>query len=141
MKIYFAGSIRGGRENVEFYFQLINHLKKYGKVLTEHVGDKTIQLKGETNLNDKEIYNRDIKWISECDILIAEVSIPSLGVGFEIKTALDMKKKVLCLYNSQSFKKLSAIIAGCADIINVEYTSLEEAKRIIDTFFNNNNNS
>ncbi|EEQ09773.1 hypothetical protein ymoll0001_32280 [Yersinia mollaretii ATCC 43969] len=37
--IYFAGSIRAGREDVVIYASLINEIKKYGKVITEHVGD------------------------------------------------------------------------------------------------------
>ena len=38
MKIYFAGSIRGGREEEETYLKFIEHLATYGQVLTEHVG-------------------------------------------------------------------------------------------------------
>ena len=44
MKIYFAGAIRGGRSDQNLYFEIINYLKKYGEVLTEHVGDKSIDL-------------------------------------------------------------------------------------------------
>ena len=46
MKIYFAGSIRGGRDDKELYLEIINLLGKYGKVLTEHIGDKTLSAMG-----------------------------------------------------------------------------------------------
>ncbi len=42
MKIYFAGSIRGGRDDAEIYSGIIELLKRYGDVLTEHVGDRTL---------------------------------------------------------------------------------------------------
>ena len=42
MKIYFCGSIRGGRENAALYHRMIEFLKGYGPVLTEHVGDPNL---------------------------------------------------------------------------------------------------
>jgi len=63
MKIYFAGSIRGGRDDKEIYLQIINHLGKYGKVLTEHVGDKNLSILGEDGKTEDYIFNRDIACI------------------------------------------------------------------------------
>ena len=42
MKIYFAGSIRGGRDDAEIYYQIIEFLREYGEILTEHVGKKDL---------------------------------------------------------------------------------------------------
>ena len=42
LKIYFAGSIRGGREDAQLYFRLVEILKGYGTVLTEHVADQAM---------------------------------------------------------------------------------------------------
>ena len=42
MKIYFAGSIRGGRGDAEIYAQIIEFLQGYGEVLTEHIGDTSL---------------------------------------------------------------------------------------------------
>lgn len=36
-KIYFCGSIRGGRDDRHIYVDIIKHLKEYGTVLTEHI--------------------------------------------------------------------------------------------------------
>lgn len=42
-------------------------------------------------------------------VLVAEVTQPSLGVGYEIGRAIDLKKKVLCLYRPQSGKSESCV--------------------------------
>ena len=47
MKIYFAGSISGGRNDKEFYLEIINLLKTYGEVLTEHIGGANLSKMGE----------------------------------------------------------------------------------------------
>jgi len=133
MKIYFAGSIRGGRDDAKLYNQIIEYLKSFGKVLTEHVGDMKLSMSGESSHN-KYIHDRDINWIDECDIVIAEVSTPSLGVGYEIRDALNKNKKILCLFNPNSSKMLSAMIAGSSEIVNKNYTDLEEAKKAIGKF-------
>ena len=132
MKIYFAGSIRGGRDDADIYYQIINHLQQFGEVLTEHVGDNSISLKGENTLDDYQIHDRDIKWLKSSDIIIAEVTNPSLGVGYEIAMALNMSKKVICLYKSQEGKRLSAMISGSKEINVIEYSNLEEVKKRLD---------
>ena len=143
MKIYFAGSIRGGREDVDLYLKIINHLKNYGEVLTEHIGDK--DLKGEEGKSDTFIHNRDMDWLSEANTLVAEVTSPSLGVGYEIGRIVERnlwapekyKKNLLCLYRPKEGKELSAMIEGSSKIMNKQYTDFKEAKNIIDKFFEN----
>jgi len=134
-KIYFAGSIRGGRNDTELYKKIINYLQLLGEVLTEHVGDDDISTLGETGKSDNQIYIRDLDWLQSADFVVADVSTPSLGVGFEISKAIESKKKVLCLYRIQGDKKLSAMISGCPDIQVGKYQTFDEAKRIIDNFF------
>lgn len=134
MKIYFAGSIRGGRENKDLYFYLIKHLTKYGQVLNEYVGNKNLNEFGE-KLPDKQIYERDISWLREADVIIAEVSTPSLGVGYEIGKAESLNKKIFCLYKDQKNKRLSAMISGNPNIKVAKYKNLTEALNYIDSFF------
>jgi 2'-deoxynucleoside 5'-phosphate N-hydrolase len=135
MKIYFAGSIRGGRDDKEVYFQLIEHLHRYGEVLTEHVGDKKLTSYWENNRSDSQIYDRDVSWIEESDICIAEVSTPSLGVGYEIAHAEHLGKKILCLYRNQEGKRVSAMINWSQKINVVTYNTIQEAIKHIDEFF------
>lgn len=127
MKIYFSGSIRGGKQDAELYAELIEDLKQYGTVLTEHVGSKIT----ETDLTDKEIHDRDLEWIREADLIVAEVTVPSLGVGYEIGRAIEMNKPIICLYRSIEGKKTSAMIRGCSDLKCFQYSDLDEAKLIL----------
>jgi len=135
IKIYFAGSIRGGRDDVGLYLQIIEHLKQYGEVLTEHVGNKDLKLLGEDGLKDDYIHSRDLGWVLQSDAIVAEVSTASLGVGYEIGRAVENQKRVLCLYRPQEGKMLSAMIAGSPDIVNAQYRNIDEAKKVIDDFF------
>ncbi|MDD4983541.1 MAG: nucleoside 2-deoxyribosyltransferase [Candidatus ainarchaeum sp.] len=134
MKIYFAGSIRGGRDDKDTYLQIINHLGKYGKVLTEHIGNENLSSQGESHSEDY-IYNRDMSWIKEADVIVAEVTQPSLGVGYELGIGESLGKKVYCLYRPQDGKKLSAMVGGNKYFIIKEYKTLDDAKKMIDGFF------
>lgn len=134
MKIYFAGSIRGGRDDKELYLEIINLLGKYGKVLTEHVGDKTLSALGEDGPDDEYIYKRDIAWLNESDIVVAEVTTPSLGVGYEIGKT-EENKPILCLYRIQDEKRISAMISGNKNLQVETYTSIQDVRAIIEKFF------
>ncbi len=134
MKIYFAGAIRGGRNDVDLYIKLINHLKKYGEVLTEHIGERNLTAKGEKDKTEEFIHNRDMNWLLEADVMVAEVTTPSLGVGYEIGRAVMDKKKVLCLYREQKGTRLSAMIRGCKDVKTNNYVDFDEAIKYIDEF-------
>lgn len=134
-KIYFAASIRSGREYQPTYSAMIEHLKRYGRVLTEHVGAPTLGIAGEEDLTDEQIFRRDVDWIRDSDILIADASIPSLGVGYEIGYAESLGKPMLCLYYAEVEKKLTAMIAGNPSCTVLTYADLPEALRQIDRFF------
>lgn len=135
MKIYFAGSIRGGRDDSHLYKQIISLLSEYGTVLTEHIGDEKLLVEGEKDLTDIHIYERDIKFLTETDIVIAEVSTPSLGVGYEIGWTESRKKKILCIYHPSEGKRLSAMIAGNKDLVVREYQTIEDLEIIFKEFF------
>ena len=134
-KIYFAGSIRGGREHIGFYKEIIRYLQKYGDVLTEHIGHEGISPAGEESMTDADIYSRDLEWLSSCDMIVADVTVPSLGVGFEISRAIALGKKVLCLYNLKADKKLSAMIAGCPEVEVREYQTIKDVENILEDYF------
>jgi len=134
MKIYFAGSIRGGRDDALLYLGIIEFLKSFGEVLTEHVGEDLISSYGESNMTDSDIHNRDMDWLLNSDIIIAEVTNPSLGVGYEIGRAIENNKKVICLYRDNGKNKLSAMIAGTDKVINISYTDLGDLKSSINQY-------
>ena len=111
-KIYFAGSIRGGRVDADLYKQIISHLKKKGHtVLTEHVGSGNLCLKEQGRDHDAAIYEQDTSWLRESDVVIAECTCPSLGVGYELAYAERFEIPVHIFYNPSKCA-LSAMLTG-----------------------------
>ena len=135
MKIYFAASIRGGRKDQNKYNELIGFLSSKVEVLTEHVGDSSLGQTGEQDFTDKEIYQRDLEWLESADAVIAEVTNPSLGVGYELGIAEKLGKPVLCLYKDSNDKtKLSAMVSGNQKFRTFLYHDLDQAKEEIVSF-------
>jgi nucleoside 2-deoxyribosyltransferase len=135
MKIYFAGAIRGGRQDVSIYHTMIAHLQTHAEVLTEHVGNKALSDGGEHDLSDDQIHARDVAWLGDCDAVVAEVTAPSLGVGYELGIAEKLGKPVLCLFNaSNPGFRLSAMLSGNPKTTVVRYQELDKAIEAIDQF-------
>ena len=132
MVIYFAASISGGRGDQPIYEQIIDLLKQRGRVLTEHFGDAGLSAAGEA-LADGDIHDRDIEWLRSADVLVAEVTTPSLGVGYEIGRAVEWGKRVVCLYRPSQGRRLSGMIAGCAGARVFEYTDVAQLPAILKT--------
>ena len=134
MNIYFACSITGGRE-FEPVYQVItcaltedNH-----QVPTAHLAEPGA-MSLEASVDPVEVYSRDVNWIRECNVLVAEVSAPSHGVGYEIGYALGLGKPVLALYQVGS--RVSKMISGNPDpnLLVMAYESPEQAVEILREF-------
>lgn len=110
MKIYFAGSIRGGRVDADLYRRMIEYMQKTDRVLTEHVGSPHLNLM-EHGKRDVEIYDQDTAWLRESDLVIAECTCPSLGVGYELAYAEKFGKPCHIFYD-RSKTQLSAMLTG-----------------------------
>ncbi len=109
-KIYFAGSIRGGRVDADLYRRMIEYMQKKHVVLTEHVGSPDLNLK-EQGRRDVEIYDQDTAWLRESDILIGECTCPSLGVGYELAYA-EKHEKPCHIFYDRTKANLSAMLTG-----------------------------
>lgn len=113
MNIYFACSITGGREFESVYQAIVHALAEEGhEVPTAHLAESGVGA-AEAVIHPREVYERDVAWIRACDVLIAEVSVPSHGVGYEIGFALGAGKPVLALY--QEGRRVSKMISGNPD--------------------------
>ncbi|PSQ27888.1 nucleoside 2-deoxyribosyltransferase [Halobacteriales archaeon SW_10_68_16] len=119
MEIYFAGSIRGGRDDVDLYARIIDLLDRHGEVLTEHVGESDLETQ-EAEVTDGEIHDQDLAWLRRADAVVAEVTVPSLGVGYELGRAVAWGKPVLCLYRPDGEHDLSAMVRGSDALTVVE---------------------
>jgi nucleoside 2-deoxyribosyltransferase len=127
MNIYFACSITGGREFEAVYQEIVAALTADGhEIPTSHLVQSDV-MENERELSPQDVYERDINWIKNCDVLIAEVSVPSHGVGYEIGFALNIGKPVLCL--CQNERKVSKMITGNKDsaLTTQTYTNVEDA--------------
>ena len=130
-KIYFAGSIRGGRIDAELYNRLIGYMQKTSIVLTEHIGSPHLNLL-EQGKRDIEIYDQDTAWLRESDVLIAECTCPSLGVGYELAYAEKIGKTCHIFYD-RTKTQLSAMLTGNPYFIIHPYENEDEIYPIIDT--------
>jgi nucleoside 2-deoxyribosyltransferase len=137
MKIYFAGSITGGRDDKDLYFEIIKVLGNFGAVLTEHIGNADLSSQGETALGrtPEYIFSRDVKWVAEADVLVAELTVTSLGVGYEIGLAESLDKPILCLYRKAEGRHLSSMITGNRKLKVEYYQNVEELPAIFEKFF------
>lgn len=131
MKIFFNASIRGGRRDLPLYKEIVEELKKYGEVITPHVADETLDVYGETQYTNTEIFEQAIKRVFEANIIISEVTTPSLGVGYIIAEGVHQKKKQIALYSGKYTDKLSAMIKGNLGVPIFVYNSNEELQRIL----------
>ena len=129
-RIYFAGSIRGGREDAALYAELIRFLSEKGDVLTEHVGSPRVG-ELEKDQTDADIYEQDVSFIRDCDLLIAECTRPSLGVGYELAYAEAHGKPCHVLFRGPE-GTLSAMLAGNPAFRIFRYADLSEARQILD---------
>ncbi len=134
MKIYFCGSIAGGRQNAAVYSVIVDHLEAGGhSVLTKHVARPDV-LRWEDASTPQQVFTRDMTWLRECDAVVAEVTAPSLGVGYEIAEALHLRKQVLCVYREGG--NLTKLLTGNTEpgITVLPYTSETVMLAAIDNF-------
>lgn len=131
MNIYFAGTIRGNKSTINLH-NILNHLKQHGNVLSEIA---FVENNWEVrNLTDEEIFKQDCSWIDQSNIVIAEVSSPSLGVGYELAYAEKKNKKVICL--CQKDTHLSGMVSGNTYFEIHKYSDEKECLDIINKLFN-----
>lgn len=110
MKIYFSCSLTGGRNDEAAYRLIVDHLQALDHVvLTAHLADPGV-MQQERIVDPAQVFRRDVQWIEECEALVAEVSTPSHGVGYEIALALQRGKPVLCLHRESA--PVSKMITG-----------------------------
>ena len=130
MKIYFAGSIRGGRVDAELYRRMIQYIQLKHIVLTEHIGNPDLNVK-EHGMKDCQIYDQDMAWLRESDMLIGECTCPSLGVGYELAYAEKCGKPCHIFYNREK-THLSAMLTGNPYFIIHPYTEEAEIYPTLD---------
>lgn len=125
MKIYFSGSIYGGRQKLDTYKILIKKLEEYGEVLNPEVSDENV-LNSEKNSTDNVIFETLIDKLNQADLIFAEVTIPSLGVGYEIGYADSHNKTIIAIYDEKEVSKVTTMLRGNKKLKIIPYTNVED---------------
>ena len=134
--VYFAGSIRGGRVDAALYHRIISYIKKTDTVLTEHIGKSNMSLTAQTRAVDMHIYEQDTTWLRSSDLLIAECTCPSLGVGYELAYAEAHNIPVFIFYDKTK-SNLSAMLNGNTYFTIIPYETEEEIYPVLDKILGN----
>ena len=128
-RVFLSGSMRGGRRLVETYRFMADVMLSEGvEVLSEHVARKMV-FDDERKMSEQEIFMRDVGGIQQCDCLVAEVSVHSIGVGYEICHAVCLEKPVLCVYEHGSI--VSAMVLGNKGVVAQSYNDPDELRQIV----------
>lgn len=134
MNIYFACSITGGRQDELVYQDLVAALQKNGHHVPTAILASPAVMPLEGLETPEEVYARDVRWIRECDLLLAEVSTPSHGVGYEIGFALSLGKRVLCLHRKG--RTVSKMILGNPHprLAVYSYSTTDQAAALLEKY-------
>jgi 2'-deoxynucleoside 5'-phosphate N-hydrolase len=138
MRIYLACTVRGERSGVLAGRAICQRLQQLGhEVLTTHLLEEDVE-SAEAQLTEQQVYRRDIDWLSQCDVLVAEASGSSYGVGFEVGyltgRARETGQRVLLVYDAARRHTVSRLISGnCDDVCTTfAYDSIEDLTAFID---------
>ncbi|NOQ48323.1 MAG: deoxyribonucleoside 5'-monophosphate N-glycosidase [Methanococcoides sp.] len=134
MKVFLSGSIRGGRQMLPTYQFICRSLRDKGhEVLSWHVADSEVE-GNESLLTETQIYERDMSFLQDSECMIAEVSMPSIGVGYEVCSAIKKGIPIMCVHMPDS--NVSAMLLGntYTDISVREYGDNSELELILNGF-------
>lgn len=141
MRVYLACTVRGDRTGVAAGRAICDRLQANGHtVLTTHLLADDANER-EAALSEQDVFRRDLEWLTDCDVLVAEASGSSYGVGFEVGYVLARAKtsgqRVVLLYDASRRHAVSRLIAGnCHESCEtMAYGSIEELTQFIDTRF------
>lgn len=134
MDLYFSCSLTGGRGDQPLYATLVDNLLAAGhRVSTAHLA-QTDSVSAEAALDARAVYARDVRWLDEAEAVIAEVSTPSHGVGYEIAYALLKGKPVLCLHRAGAPVSKMLLGNNHPGMTVRAYTEAGEALRWMEAF-------
>ena len=141
MRIYLACTVRGDRGGVEAGRVICQRLQAHGHdVLTTHLLADDVD-QAESQLTEEAVYRRDIEWLTGCDVLVAEASGSSYGVGFEVGYVIGRAdatgQRVVLLYDVARRHAISRMVTGNGDAActTFGYRSIDELVAFIDRRF------
>ncbi len=116
MRIYLACTVRGDRGSVVAVRHIALRLTAMGhEILTTHLLADDVE-QAERMLSNERVYRRDVAWLDACDVVVAEASGSSYGVGFEVGYVLGRaersSQRVFVFYEASRIGVVSRLISG-----------------------------
>lgn len=134
MKIYFGFTVAGKRSSLEAAKRIVGVLQSMGhEVLTSHL-IREDAWEADRSVAPQEIFARDMKWLEQCDLFVAEVSGSSFGLGFETGYLLGAtKKRTILLYQREAEPGISLLITGNThpNCVLVPYSQLDQLEELV----------
>ncbi len=141
MRVYLACTVRGDRAGVEVARAVAARLRAHGhEVLTEHLLRDDVE-NAEATLTEHEVYERDRRWLDDCDVLVAEASGSTYGVGFEVGYVTGRAgrtgQRVIVLFDEARRGMIPRLVSGyrCAHGLALGYRSRDELEAFVDSEF------
>lgn len=142
MNVYLACTVRGDRGGLDAARALCATLERFGyTVLTKHLLADDADV-AEGALSEREVFERDLRWLESADLVIAEASGSSFGVGFEVGYVLGRShatgQRVLLLYDRTRRAHVSRLIAGNAHgaCTTYSYGDAEDLLTFVEGYLN-----
>jgi nucleoside 2-deoxyribosyltransferase len=140
MIIYLACTVRGDRSATTLVRALADALESAGHtVLTRHLLVDDAE-RAEAALTERAVFERDLRWLDSADVLIAEASGSSYGVGFEVGYVTGRAdrtgQRVLVLYDASRRAAVSRLVAGNThpECTTYPYRDAEDVLRFVEVF-------
>lgn len=134
MKIYFGFTVAGNRSSLEAAKRIVGVLQSMGhEVLTSHL-IREDAWDADRSVPPQEVFARDMKWLDQCELFVAEVSGSSFGLGFETGYLLGATtKRTVLLYDRESERGISLLITGNThpNCVVIPYSRLDELEQLV----------
>lgn len=135
MNIYFAGSVRGGRAMQPWYAQIVHELEKYGALISMHTAEEDLPRAGETDVRNTDIWARERERVQMADVVVVDVTLASLGVGYLVAYASTLGKRIVVLVHGTNAHSLSAMIAGDRNVEVHTYATETALTNVLEDVF------
>src|SRR5580692_2909391 len=134
MKIYFGFTVAGDRSSIDTARRVVCQLEAMGhEVLTRHLVSENAW-EADRAISPQDVYRRDMAWLEQCELFIAEVSGSSFGLGFETGYLLGATgKRVFLFFRREVEQKISLLITGNThpNCTLVSYATVEEVEEFV----------
>ena len=141
MRVYLACTVRGDRCGLDAARAAAERLRALGhEVLTGHLLADGVD-GAESALSEREVFERDRRWLDECDALVAESSGSTYGVGFEVGyltgRAPHTGQRVIVLFDERRRAAISRLVSGYTSPHGVAfgYRTIAEVEQFIEARF------